>query len=202
MNIKNFFKHLHTVNSHRWKVFYYCLKVGIPLNGLKHDLSKYEPNEFIRSVKYYKGTSSPIFEERKNNNLISKVALHHTNHNKHHYEYWCDICRGNILSIKMPFTYATEYCLDMISASKTYNKKSFKREFVLDFFNKRESHYLMHPATKEYVKYILNEYKDNNFKNLKRKKLKKIYQDINDKYEDCFIIKTEYSLPMDDLKNL
>lgn len=60
----------------------------------------------------------------------------------------------------------------------------------------------MHPATKEYVKYILNEYKDNGFKNLKRNRLKKIYKEINDKYEDCFIIKTELSLPMDDLKNL
>lgn len=198
--MKNILKHLHTVNSHRIKVLHYSIKVGIPLNGFKHDLSKYGKEEFFKSAKYYKGTSSPIFEERKNNNLISYVSLHHTNHNKHHWEYWIDIVRGNLLSIKMPFTYATEYCLDMISASKTYNKKSFQRDFVLNYFLEREKNYMMHPATKEYVIYVLNEYKDNGFKNLKRKKLKAIYKSINDKYEDAIIITTPYSASIEDLK--
>jgi hypothetical protein len=39
--IKNIFKHFHTINTHRWEVFKLSIKVGIPLRGLLHDLSKY-----------------------------------------------------------------------------------------------------------------------------------------------------------------
>ena len=51
----HFLKHFHTVNKHRFLVFINACKVGIPFLGLKHDLSKYFPKEFINSAKYYNG---------------------------------------------------------------------------------------------------------------------------------------------------
>ena len=59
------FKHFHKVNTHRWYVFYYSIKAGIPFRGLVHDLSKYSPTEFFESVKYYDGHKSPIHFARK-----------------------------------------------------------------------------------------------------------------------------------------
>ena len=53
------FDHLHTVNTHRRLVRHYCLKLGLVWQGLTHDLSKYSPTEFWRSVKYYQGYRSP-----------------------------------------------------------------------------------------------------------------------------------------------
>ena len=55
MKIENFFKHLHTVNKHRFYVFKLSIKAGIPIRGLLHDLSKYSPTEFWEGVKYYNG---------------------------------------------------------------------------------------------------------------------------------------------------
>ena len=46
ITIHNFFGHLHVVNKHRFKVFCLSLRVGIPFQGLIHDLSKYSPIEF------------------------------------------------------------------------------------------------------------------------------------------------------------
>ena len=43
MTISKFFKHLHTVNKHRFKVFCLCIKAGQPWRGFVHDLSKYSP---------------------------------------------------------------------------------------------------------------------------------------------------------------
>ena len=85
--MKNFFKHLKIINSHRFKVMKFCIKAGIPINGFKHDLSKYSKAEFVPSCKYYQGTSSPIVEERTHNFGYSDISIHHTNKNKHHYEY-------------------------------------------------------------------------------------------------------------------
>lgn len=190
--MKNFFKHLKIINSHRFKVMKFCIKAGIPINGFKHDLSKYSKAEFVPSCKYYQGTSSPIVEERTHNFGYSDISIHHTNKNKHHYEYWIDTYKGKLLIKPMPFKYNLEYCLDMISASITYHKKDFRRSFVLEFFINREVNYLMHPASKEFVIYCLNEYAQNDFKNIKAKKLKPIYDDIVKKYGHTYFIETDY----------
>ena len=47
MKIRNFFRHLNTVNKHRFLVFKYSIKAGIPFRGLVHDLSKYSITEFF-----------------------------------------------------------------------------------------------------------------------------------------------------------
>ena len=62
MKLKKFFGHLNTVNKHRFLVFKYSVKAGIPFRGLVHDLSKFSPEEFIESAKYYDGSISPIIK--------------------------------------------------------------------------------------------------------------------------------------------
>lgn len=87
--IINTFRHFKKVCTHKRWVFYYCCKVGIPFQGLMHDLSKFSPTEFLESVKYYQGTSSPIDACKKENGW-SVAWMHHKGRNKHHYEYWQD----------------------------------------------------------------------------------------------------------------
>lgn len=53
--IKQFLGHLHTINHHKWLVTRDCIRVGLISQGLKHDLSKYAPIEFLAGVKYYEG---------------------------------------------------------------------------------------------------------------------------------------------------
>ena len=64
--MKNFFKHLNVVFKHKYLVFIHTVKLGIPLLGLKHDLSKFSKKEFVQSIKYFSGKFSPIVNERKN----------------------------------------------------------------------------------------------------------------------------------------
>ena len=47
--------HLKTINKHRHAVIKNCFRAGIPLQGLRHDLSKYAPVEFLNGAKYYDG---------------------------------------------------------------------------------------------------------------------------------------------------
>ena len=67
-----------------------CFRAGIPIQGLKHDLSKYSPVEFLPGAKYYQGNKSPNVAERIDKGY-SSAWLHHKGRNKHHYEYWNDI---------------------------------------------------------------------------------------------------------------
>ena len=172
-------RHFWTVTKHKHHVFINCCKCGIPLRGVLHDLSKFSPTEFIKSSKYYVGVSSPVYEQRKDNDLVSTIALHHTGRNKHHWEYWVDFHRGNLIISMFPYKFAVEYFCDMIAANRVYSGKSFKRENVLKYWNeKKEKYYYIHPKMIEFVTWALENYARTSFKNLRKKHTKKKYEEL------------------------
>ena len=64
--MRNIFGHLKTILIHKWWVFYYCCKFGIPLQEITHDLSKFSPTEFLESIKFYQSNkSSSILAAKK-----------------------------------------------------------------------------------------------------------------------------------------
>lgn len=95
------FKHLKTILIHKYWVAKYCFQLGLYWRGLTHDFSKFHPIEFLESVKYYTGTSSPI-NECKTDKGYSLAWQHHKGHNSHHYEYWIDLLDIGGEPIKMP----------------------------------------------------------------------------------------------------
>lgn len=175
MSRYHFIKHFLLINKHKWFVFINCCKLGIPFIGLVHDLSKFSPSEFIKSSKYYKGTSSPVMEQRKNENLYSSICVHHVKRNKHHFEYRIDFYCGDLLLKSMPYKHALEYVADVIAASRAYNGINFKHNMPRDYFNARKDRYLMHSATKEFITILLNNYAENGFKNITKKRTKSLY---------------------------
>ena len=179
--ITKIFKHLHVVNKHRWYVFIYACKAGIPFRGLVHDLSKYSPTEFIESVKYFNGHRSPIISAREDNGY-SKAWLHHKGRNKHHFEYWEDLISSKRIGSPMPYKYVVECICDKIAACKAYNGKDFNSKQPLEYWNKAEKNsvLIIHPNTSKFVETVLTKIANDGIKEtLKRKYLKKIYNDIN-----------------------
>lgn len=184
------FKHYILITSHRHRVIKNAFHLGIFFHALKHDLSKYSPIEFLTSAKYYAGNHSPVFEERLTNSYFSKVCQHHTKRNPHHWEYWTDFFGGRILAKRMPYKYALEYVADVISASYTYNPKSFKKDTPLNYFNSKKDHYFMNNATKEFLTYCFEEYAKNGFKNLKKTNTYPKYQELSKKYPEVEMYET------------
>lgn len=130
-------RHLHNVNIHRFYVFKLCCKVGIPFQGLTHDLSKYSLSELIPSVKYFTdGKKSPLAEE-KNIKGYSLAWLHHKGRNKHHFEYWYDY-DARVKTPIIPFKYMKEMICDRVSASKVYYKGNYNNNRALEYFNSKK----------------------------------------------------------------
>ena len=174
--MKNFFKHLGVILKHKHLVLLHTYKLGILHLGLVHDLSKFSRYEFKDSAKYFSGAFSPIVNQRRNEGLYSSIFTHHTNHNKHHYEYWISEFKGDFVLTKIPYKYSLEYVADMIAASKTYLKDKFKKDEPLKFFLARYDHYLMHSMNKE---------------------TKKIYEELTKKYPNneyirCFSLNNKF----------
>ncbi len=86
----HYFKHFATITRHRHMVIRHCAKAGIFWQGLRHDLSKYSPPEFLPGARFYLGDRSPTEAERKECGY-SKAWMHHKGRNKHHFEYWNDV---------------------------------------------------------------------------------------------------------------
>ncbi len=181
------FRHFVTITKHRHQVIRNGFHMGIFWHALKHDLSKYSHEEFHNSAKYYLGSSSPVFEQRKRENMASTVCLHHCGRNKHHWEYWADFFRGHILAKTMPYKYSVEYVCDVIAASMVYSGKKFKPNMPLDYFNERKEHYYMTKATREFVTWCFEQFKDSGWEKLKKKDTQKVYLELTSKYPDVEI---------------
>ena len=130
--------HLKTVLKHKRCVAYYCFMCGLYKQGIMHDMSKFSPTEFIESVKYYQGTSSPI-DACKKDIGYSLAWFHHRGRNKHHWEYWVDDFQDGTIPKKMPFKYVLEMVCDYLGAGRAYMGDKFTIQSEYDWWqNKRK----------------------------------------------------------------
>ena len=179
ITVKNIFRHLHTVNKHRFKVFLLCCKVGIPIQGLLHDMSKYSPTEFWESVKYFQGHRSPIVSCKEENGY-SKAWLHHKGRNKHHYEYWYDY-NAPVKSPVMPFKYFLEMVCDSLAAGMVYRGKQWTKSYQLTYWRKTKLKAKIHPKM---IKLLDKVYKEISINGIKKGLTKKKMKELYDKYTE------------------
>ena len=132
--------HLKTITEHKLIVMDLCFKIGLTGQGFLHDLSKYEPVEFITGAKYYSGDHSPNAEEKKEKGY-SEAWLHHKGRNKHHFEYWMDLQYGKGINgivvggAKMPLRYTLEMACDRIAACKVYHKERYTARDPWEYYS-------------------------------------------------------------------
>lgn len=155
----NLWGHFKTITIHKWRVMMLCFRCGLYRQGLKHDLSKYTPVEFIAGVRYFQGNRSPINREKEVKGY-SMGWLHHKGRNPHHWEYWLDNAKGGIKAVKMPVEYVVEMYCDRTAASMTYMKENYTDASAYDYFMNGYDHVLMHPETKALLEHILIYQKD------------------------------------------
>ena len=144
----NLFKHFKIITIHKYYVLCECFKRKLYLQGLVHDLSKYSFAEFISSAKYFQGDKTPI-EAEKAAIGYSFAWLNHKAKNKHHWQYWIDIEKGELLMAKIPRKYILEMVCDLIGASKAYLKGKYSPKEPYEYFKKNKNYFLMEKESKE-----------------------------------------------------
>ena len=173
--MRNIFGHLKTILIHKWWVFYYCCKFGIPLQEITYDLSKFSPTEFLESIKFYQGGKSSPIPAAKKAQGYSLAWQHHKGRNKHHYEYWTDNYDSGTTCIKMPYKYVLELVADYLAAGRTYRGKDFTFVDEYEWWMKCKDYRKIHKDTKQLITkilYMLAYRKDTN-------EVFKIYKDLN-----------------------
>lgn len=148
--------HFKTITRHRHMVIRHCAKAGILWQGLRHDLSKYSPAEFIVGAKYYQGNRSPNEAEREAYGY-SIAWMHHKGRNKHHFEYWTDYNpkTKRMEGVKMPVKYVKEMFCDRVAASKIYMGDKYNDNAPLEYFLRGRATRLIHPETASLLEKLL-----------------------------------------------
>ena len=154
-------EHFKTITEHRIEVMKGCFKVGLYVQGLTHDLSKYSLTEFLPGAKYYQGFRSPNVAEREAIGY-SSAWLHHKGRNKHHFEYWIDYPirdkdTGKVKAIpaRMPNRYIVEMFMDRLAACKIYQKEAYTDASPLEYYNKGDISRFLHPTTQKILEHLL-----------------------------------------------
>ncbi len=150
------FKHFKVITKHRHMVIRHCAKCGIFWQGLRHDLSKYTPTEFLQGAKHFIGTRSPNEGERSEKGY-SLAWIHHQGRNKHHFEYWKDYNPKTKLiePVKMPYRYVIEMFCDRVAASKIYQGKNYSDKHPIEYFMRSKSTRAIHPDTSDELELLL-----------------------------------------------
>lgn len=146
--LERFIGHLRTVARHRHRVLMHCIRAGIPVRGLLHDLSKFTPTEFWPGVRFYSGVHSPTEDERRVYGC-SRAWMHHKGSNRHHWEYWTDYCaeKGAYIAVPMPRRYLAEMICDRMAAGKIYKGAAYTDGAPLAYLMRGRMREHMHPQT-------------------------------------------------------
>lgn len=152
------FQHFKTITRHRHEVIRNCRRAGILWQGLRHDLSKYSPTEFLQGAKYWQGTRSPNDREREVKGY-SDAWMHHKGRNRHHFEYWSDYSPVDkiVRPVEMPLRYVAEMFCDRVAASKIYMGDSYTDKSPLEYFERGKARRVgrIHEKTSDLIEKML-----------------------------------------------
>lgn len=138
---------------HKWFVFVECAKLGIPIQGLLHDWSKFRPTEWNPYVRYFYGEQpSPrdktgAYDPLKVGEDFDFAWLSHQHLNPHHHQHW--VLRGDDGTLKaLPMLH--EYLLEMLADWKGAGMAQGKSD-TKGWYLANKDKMVLHPDTRRWV---------------------------------------------------
>jgi len=124
-------EYLKVVLKHKWEVFKAAKDLGIPVEGMLHDLSKFLPDEFWPYAVHFKGGPwvKSVWTWLTGNTpkeSFDTACAKHYSRNKHHWQQWVKKYGEHEVIVPMPYRYLVEMLADWIGASSSYNSTALE----------------------------------------------------------------------------
>lgn len=176
--LRNIPLHFVKICVHKFHVAKYCFAAGLYWQGVTHDLSKLSPTEFVESVQYFQGDSSPILAAKEDKEY-SNAWQHHKGRNRHHYEFWQDDFDHGGRPLRMPFKFALELVCDYLGAGEAYMGRDFSFEKEYEWWlDKKDKPLAMHLQTILFVDEMLRQVVEaGSTSPLRKENARKVYDD-------------------------
>lgn len=120
----------------------------LDVNILDHDKSKYSADEFYAYRQYF----YPEPHESKNEEMFLIGWNSHQKSNRHHWEYWCLINNGKIVTLPMPYEYILEMLCDWGAMSIRFKNIPSK------WYTENKSKMMLAPETKFIVESLIADF--------------------------------------------
>jgi len=152
-----YWSHLKYTTRHKYYVLIECIKEGIILRGITHDLSKFTPSEFSGYANFFFYKNGSKKSNTHNNSDEIKKAFdmafdHHQNSNDHHWRsYISDGRYDNSMTFirEMPHDAAIEMVCDWIGAAKANYEN--EPDIPLPWYKKNRHKMLLHTHTRKLI---------------------------------------------------
>jgi len=159
-------KYFKYVLRHKWFVFVECCRLGIPMRGLLHDLSKFRPSEwFPYAHHFYRDNTGEGLDAIGTYGLaelapwgfytedrFNRAWLKHQHRNPHHWQFWLlQPDEGQEWPLPMPQEYAKEMLADWIGAGLAIHGK----RDVLTWYRKNRLRMSLHLETASLIEKLM-----------------------------------------------
>jgi hypothetical protein len=150
-------RYLSYLLRHKWYVFIYACRLGVPVLGLLHDNSKFRPSEWFPYVEYFFGPKSPVRGSRSETGYYKPADtgdaafefawLLHQKRNKHHWQWWVlPADEGRLKVLPMPDRYRREMLADWRAAGMAQGTPD-----TLRWYHANRGKMSLHPVTREWI---------------------------------------------------
>jgi hypothetical protein len=133
--MKKYWKYLLYVLEHKKNVGIECLKDGLFIHAITHDLSKFLPSEFFPYAEFFYGSGEK--------SGFHKAWLLHQHRNKHHWDYWVN-------SKQVPTPVPKKYIKQMICDWKGMSRKF--GDTPQEYYQNNKDKMILHKDTKKEIK--------------------------------------------------
>lgn len=135
-------KYIRYLIKHKWYVFIECCKMGMPLRGILHDLSKLSLSEFIPYMeRFYGDRNRPDFDY---------AWLKHQKRNPHHWQYWIlQNDEDGVKILPIPDKYRKEMLCDWKGAGKAQGFKA--EDDCKKWYLKNKDKIIIHDETRRWI---------------------------------------------------
>jgi hypothetical protein len=154
-----YFRYLSYVVRHKWYVFVACCRLGIPLRGLAHDLSKFRPREFIpyahhffapQNVANRETGQQGYFKPADTENLAFELAwLYHLHANPHHWQW--HLKHPTMEPMTMPLKLVKEMLADWYGAGMAQHKPD-----IIAWYLQSATKIILEPHTAFMLRNLMN----------------------------------------------
>jgi hypothetical protein len=158
-------KYLKYVLRHKWFVMVECFRHGLYYRGIKHDISKFFPSEWIPYTNFFYGKSGSSIKSKRDSTGYYKPTdtgdkafdfawFIHQKRNDHHWQWWVLLEDGGGFKIlEMSVNAVFEMLCDWCGASKAQGHGGW--EGVFAWYEANAHKMRLHPASRDLVESIL-----------------------------------------------
>jgi hypothetical protein len=157
MSLHKHIAYFRYVVAHKYHVLRASLRLGIPLRGLLHDLSKFRPDEWGPYSEYYYGEYPQSHDEIQRGLPPQNVVIRywdanrrHFNRNSHHWQHWILFQEDAVKAMPIPLPVLKEMLADWYSFAVCHGAVDGWKA-SLKHWQAHQDNILMYPDSKKWI---------------------------------------------------